>query len=217
MKTYTNYFKSGAGTLLLLLAFVLPTVSFAETLTRELQLGMSGTDVSALQTFLAADATLYPQGLVTGYFGSLTKAAVIKFQARNSIATVGRVGPITLAAINLQMNSGSTIGFDTYAPRISSVAIGVSTTSATISWNTDENSSAIAYFSMTPLQVTESTIGTGVSISGTSVLAHTDLRISHSAFLTGLTPYTTYYYVVYVKDASGNESLSWPATFQTTN
>ncbi|MCL9971914.1 MAG: peptidoglycan-binding protein, partial [Candidatus Pacebacteria bacterium] len=57
----------------------LPVLTFAATLERQLEVGMTGTDVSALQTYLAADPTLYPQGLVTGYYGFLTKSAVSNF------------------------------------------------------------------------------------------------------------------------------------------
>jgi len=70
--------------------FGLAFTANAATLTRQLELGMRGDDVSSLQTFLAQDVTIYPQGLVTGYFGSLTKSAVSNFQARNGISTVGR-------------------------------------------------------------------------------------------------------------------------------
>src|SRR6185436_15994829 len=111
MTTVINFFKKyflveAAFFLSAVFAFGVPSVSFADTLNRELQKGMSGSDVSALQTFLAQDNTIYPQGLVTGYFGPLTFSAVSNFQSRNGIATVGRVGPITLAEINRQMASG---------------------------------------------------------------------------------------------------------------
>ena len=46
-----------------------PAFVFADTFNRELSFGMSGSDVSVLQTYLAHDASIYPQGLVTGYFG----------------------------------------------------------------------------------------------------------------------------------------------------
>ena len=68
--------------------------------TRELEFGMHGDDITALQLFLAKDKTLYPEGLITGYFGSLTRSAVRRFQARYGIKQVGRVGPITLEKLN---------------------------------------------------------------------------------------------------------------------
>ncbi len=198
-----------------LLMFGLAFTANAATLTRQLELGMRGDDVSSLQTFLAQDVTIYPQGLVTGYFGSLTKSAVSNFQARNGISTVGRVGPVTMAAINNQMNGSSPIGYDNYAPVISALVLSTSNTSATFSWNTSENSAAIIYYSTSPLYMLESSPTSGVTIGGSSLLVHTDLRSMHSATITSLSSNTTYYYVVYVKDGSGNESITWPGTFRT--
>lgn len=87
----------------------IPLSANADTLYRELQVGMSGSDVSSLQAFLAKDKSLYPQGQVTGYFGLLTKKAVLNFQSRNGIQVVGRVGPITLKSINAQINNVNSV------------------------------------------------------------------------------------------------------------
>ncbi len=198
-----------------LLMFSLAVTASAATLTRQLEVGSRGQDVSDLQAFLAQDVTIYPQGLVTGYFGPLTFSAVSNFQVRNGIANVGRVGPITMAAINAQM--GGSFGSDKYAPAISALGISTTNSSATINWNTSENSSAIVYYGTSPLSMLESGPGTGVTIGGSSLLVHTDLRLNHSATLTLLSPNTTYYYVVYVRDGAGNESITWPSTFHTSN
>lgn len=201
----------GVGILSLAVAIVVfPFLASAQTLlTRQLEQGMSGPDVSTLQTFLAKDATIYPQGLVTGYFGSLTKSTVSNFQARNGIATVGRVGPITLAAINNQMNGDNT------SPFITPVNLNTTNSTATLSWNTSENASAIVYYSTSPLSMIEGSPTSGVTIGGSSLLVHTDLRTSHSATINSLNNNTTYYYVVYVRDVYGNESITWPSTFRT--
>ena len=110
MITKTNRAVYGAvASAVLLLAIVLvssPVVTFASVLNRSLGLESTGSDVSALQTFLAQDSTLYPRGLVTGYYGFLTKAAVSNFQTRNGIDAVGVVGPITLPVLNIQMANG---------------------------------------------------------------------------------------------------------------
>jgi peptidoglycan hydrolase-like protein with peptidoglycan-binding domain len=71
--------------------------------TRDLTLGDSGTDVTALQTFLIqqnkgpAAQALAAVG-ATGYFGPLTRAALAEYQAAVGIApAVGYFGPITRA------------------------------------------------------------------------------------------------------------------------
>ena len=68
-------------------------------LTRSLSRGISGDDVRRLQEFLARDRDVYPSGLVTGFFGSLTEAALKKWQAKHGIDAAGVVGPKTIAKI----------------------------------------------------------------------------------------------------------------------
>lgn len=56
-------------------------------------------EVTKLQQFLARDKVIYPEGLVTGYFGFKTEAAVKRFQTQNNISAIGVVGPQTREAI----------------------------------------------------------------------------------------------------------------------
>ncbi len=198
----------------LFLIIGLPIVARAEVFNRQLELGMSGTDVSALQAFLAQDSTLYPQGLVTGYFGFLTKAAVSNFQTRNGISSVGRVGPSTLPVINLQV-AGGISNSGAAAPMIMSVVIGKNTNSATVSWNTNELARGVVYYSTSPLVTYERQ--NSVDVSGNTAMTDSNLRTSQSVYLSGLQTNTVYYYMVYTTDQSGNVSVTWPSTFQTTN
>jgi hypothetical protein len=198
-----------------MLMFGLAYTAQAATLDRQLELGMSGPDVSTLQTFLATDNTIYPQGLVTGYFGSLTKSAVSNFQARNGISNIGRVGPVTLAAINAQMNNGMTIGTDKTAPVISGLNLSITNSGVTMNWGTDKNAAAVIYYSNTPLTLTEGSPTSPIAIGGSSLLVNSNLQISHTGTITGLNPNTIYYYVVYVRDGNGNENITWPSTFKT--
>ncbi|MEK7555706.1 MAG: peptidoglycan-binding protein [Patescibacteria group bacterium] len=63
---------------------------------------MSSEDVRRLQTLLASDTDVYPEGTISGYFGSLTQKAVGRFQVKYGVATpsdlgYGNVGPKTRA------------------------------------------------------------------------------------------------------------------------
>lgn len=53
-----------------------------------------GNDVKLLQKFLSVYGA-YPEGLITGYFGPLTEAAVKRFQKKESLEAVGAAGPKT--------------------------------------------------------------------------------------------------------------------------
>lgn len=220
-----NYQKSTKNTLVktgvaitALAAIILPTITQAATLTRYLQVGSRGSDVSSVQTFLAGDATLYPQGLVTDYYGFLTKSAVSNFQVRNGIDPVGRIGPATLPVINAQMASGmNNNGADKRAPTINPISVNVSSSAAIFSFTTDEAAGALVYYSVYPITFTEASENSQITISGTGAIANLDLQTMHTANVTGLQPNTTYNYVVYVRDGLGNETISYPSTFRTSN
>jgi len=77
-----------------------PAVSASNCFTKTLQKGVTNDEVKALQTALKSDSSIYPEGLVTGYFGTLTEAAVKKFQAKYGIDQTGIVGPNTRAKLN---------------------------------------------------------------------------------------------------------------------
>jgi len=80
-----------------ILAFAV--VASAATFSANLTVGSKGADVTALQTALIAGGYSIPAG-ATGYFGSQTKAAVMKYQAANGVPATGFVGPLTRAALN---------------------------------------------------------------------------------------------------------------------
>lgn len=84
----------------------------ATPFTLQMKLGMQGDEISRLQTFLKQYPEIYPEGLVTGYYGSLTKKAVERFQEKYGIAKAGdpgygEVGPKTRAKINELMGAGT--------------------------------------------------------------------------------------------------------------
>lgn len=65
---------------------------------RDLTVGSRGEDVTQLQKLLIARGFLF--GDVTGYFGILTKTAVLAFQTDQGLPSVGNVGPRTRALLN---------------------------------------------------------------------------------------------------------------------
>lgn len=54
-----------------------------------LEEGMTDEDIEDIQEILATDPTIYPQGLVTGYFGPLTRNALTRFQQKFELKATG--------------------------------------------------------------------------------------------------------------------------------
>ena len=70
----------------------------------DLYYGMTSSEVRCLQQFLAnLGPNIYPEGLITGYFGPLTQAAVKRYQALQGIITTGYFGPLTRVAANSKL------------------------------------------------------------------------------------------------------------------
>ena len=76
-------------------------------LLKELREGSRGEDVRLLQEVLATDSEIYPEGLVTGYYGFLTKRAVGKFQKKFGIEGAGSVESKTMWKINELLTQGA--------------------------------------------------------------------------------------------------------------
>lgn len=79
-------------------------VAFTSALELDATDAATNGEVSRLQTLLAKDKTIYPEGKVTGYFGPATLAAVKRFQLKEKIVPAtatayGLVGPATKAAL----------------------------------------------------------------------------------------------------------------------
>ncbi|MDE1874931.1 MAG: peptidoglycan-binding protein [Patescibacteria group bacterium] len=69
---------------------------------RSLSLGSKGDDVSALQAFLVEKGYLaIPAGVAKGYFGDLTRTALIAFQKSAGIDPIGVFGPLTAVAVEV--------------------------------------------------------------------------------------------------------------------
>ena len=111
------------------------TATAGYTFSKDLTVGSRGTDVTNLQNVVGISPA-------TGYFGALTKAAVIKFQAAHSITpAAGYVGAKTRAFLNT-MGAGTTSGGTTPT---TPVVIGSGTTlAAALSYDTPAAGTIIA-------------------------------------------------------------------------
>ncbi|MEK7148241.1 MAG: peptidoglycan-binding domain-containing protein, partial [Patescibacteria group bacterium] len=86
------------------------TVTTSASITSDLTIGSTGAQVSALQSALVAQGHLVmPAGVAMGYFGSLTKAAVMKWQAANGVPTTGYFGPLSRAKFNASAGATGTV------------------------------------------------------------------------------------------------------------
>jgi len=65
-----------------------------------LRLGDEGDRVAFLQALLAADPSIYPEALITGYFGPLTEKALKRYQKKHGFEQVGFIGPKTLKKLS---------------------------------------------------------------------------------------------------------------------
>ncbi len=191
----------------------------------QLDLGDRGSEVTELQTYLAKDVSIYPEGLVTGYFGQLTKAAVERFQTAQGIVSAGtpattgygRVGPVTMARINSLLGSGGVgapVSWDS-SPILSTPSVQVSSNSATVTWTTNEPTQGQVYYNNVPLVFYEATgprqqpfVSGAFSNDGGGLY-------NHSITIQNLQPNTTYYYLTRAVDNSSNMSMTWPSTFKT--
>lgn len=78
-----------------------PAVTVSPVFNKDLVVGARSNDITRLQTLLSQDASVYPEKLLSGYFGVKTMAAVKRFQKKYRITPAnGRVGPKTRAKLN---------------------------------------------------------------------------------------------------------------------
>ncbi|MFZ2303715.1 MAG: peptidoglycan-binding domain-containing protein [Minisyncoccia bacterium] len=74
---------------------------------KNLSKGMSSADVRRLQVLLASNKDVYPEGIVNGHYGPLTKKAVGRFQIKYGVVSsakargYGNVGPMTRAKLQM--------------------------------------------------------------------------------------------------------------------
>ena len=95
---------------------------------------------------------------------------------------------------------------DTTAPIISNVSESTGTSTASVTWNTDENTTGIVYVgTSSPLTIGNSTKNSASATTNTT----------HSVSFTGLTESTTYRFFIVARDTFGNYATSSTMTFTT--
>ncbi len=229
--TMQDYRKT-TGTIALSFIF-LPTLAFATAsvvsaqsftpITSQMDPGSRGAEVTNLQTFIAANPAIYPSGLVTGYYGNLTRSAVKTFQGQYGLDQVGRVGPQTITKINGIIaaggwNGNTPISVET-SPSFYNVALGTGATYLTFTFNTDRATMARVVYNTSPVMFNEGDIhsnGFG-AIGGFAVNSNSDMSTSHSITVPNLSSNTYYYYTVIITDTAGNVSVWGPNTLVKTN
>lgn len=230
MKTTTHIMHASRKGLLLggmtaafLLVSLLGIKSAQAMITSTLDIGSNGSQVTELQTYLAGNASFYPSGLITGYYGALTAAGVQRFQAAHSIVSsgtaestgYGRVGPQTMSLLNSLMgNSTPGVSFDS-APVLSKPSIQLNGTSATFTWTTNEASQGQVYYDTAPLRADEATGPRQLPFVSGAYSNGSTGQTSHSITVLNLLPATTYYFLTRAIDTNGNMSMTWPSTFRT--
>lgn len=227
MKKITQRSSIGALTLLAVSVGLTSQVFAYTPITSQLDLGSMGIDVTSVQTFFADNAAIYPEGLITGYFGGLTGAAVRRFQTEFNISTsgtpsttgYGRVGPMTITKINSLIASGGWTVADISGPAFFNVNRTQNTNSATFTFNTNESTMAKVVFNTSPLMFNEGDINSNGfgAIGGYAANSFNGLTTSHSVTITNLLPNTVYYYTVIATDAKGNVSVVGPNNSFRTN
>ena len=183
------------------------------TLTRSLALGSTGSDVTALQNFLISQG--YLNSTATGYFGSLTQAAVSAFQSETGITAVGSVGPITTAKISSISSACQSTAKNNSLPAASVTANASSTTTAAtttapiIPVVSLGGGSSSPPADTTPPTVSLTAPSGGATVSGSSVTlsanASDDVAVAGVSFYVNNT-------LVGSEDTSSPYSVSWDST-----
>jgi hypothetical protein len=172
-------------------ATVAGTVTVAATASDNV--GVTSVQVTLDGAPLGAPVTTAPYTYNWDTTTATTGSHTLSAQARDAAGNVGTAPPVPVTVSNA----------DSTPPVITAVAAGsLSTTSATITWTTDEPATSQVNY------------GTTTSY-GASTTRDATLTTSHSQPITGLTPGTTYHYQVLSTDAAGNSAYSADATFTT--
>lgn len=204
---------AGAFAFVYFLTVAIAEAAVLEPINTQLDFGARGNEVTKLQMFLSTDRGIYPEGLVTGYYGALTQKAVAQFQIYHNLPPVGRVGPLTRATINSAIAVSG--GVDVRSPIFLSSNVQAGQTNAIVNWTTTEAARGKVYYDVFTVRPNETDRPMMEPLVSGAVIVTPGMAASQSVTLTGLQPSTTYSYVIVSVDAAGNVSITTPATFRT--
>jgi hypothetical protein len=116
------------------------SVSSAPTITKSLTIGSKGDEVTALQKYLEDEGLLVmPAGVDYGYFGGLTKSAVVAWQKANDVTPAsGYFGPLSRAALaalattSTGGTTGTAVGLDQADGSVTAAISPIVSTSQTL-------------------------------------------------------------------------------------
>lgn len=114
------------------------------------------------------------------------------------------------------MAGGVSNGSDINAPILFNVLVNPSNTTANVNWYTNENATGMVYYSTSPIVAFENLTGPLV-VGAMSTAANSGLSTMQNIQLSNLFANTTYYYMVFSTDTSGNISVSVASSFRTAN
>ena len=139
-----------------------------------------------------------------GFFGWFSN------DKKSNVCHKGETINISNSAVMTHLKHGDSVGAchstttttsDTGAPVVSNVSTSVTPTTAKITWNTNENATAIFWY--------------GTSATFTSSLNLSGLQLNQEANLSSLLSDTTYSFAIVAKDSSGNIATTSTQTFKT--
>lgn len=93
----TGQIGGGSGTGTTTPPIIVPPGQSCVNIGRDIRRGDYGDDIKDLQKFLAKHPSIYPEGIVNGFYGPLTMQAVKRWQKENGIEGTGFFGPMSRA------------------------------------------------------------------------------------------------------------------------
>ena len=180
-----------------------PNVSLTAPLNGSTVSGSITLSATASDDVAVAGVNFYINGVLTGSEDTSSPYSISWDTTATSSGSKSIVAVARDAAGNRATSTAVVVTVDNTAPIISSISYtATGTTTATITWNTDETATSHIAYGLT------SSYGSYTTLDST-------FNTNHSQNITGLTRTTLYHFVVVSTDAAGNTATSSDQTFST--